>query len=41
VAYKKGLIRLQGKKVLEAVLYATKFKGTAISFEEIETLKKL
>lgn len=41
VAYKKGLIRLQGKKVLEAVLYATKFKGTAISFEEIETLKKI
>ncbi len=41
VSYKKGLIRLSGKKALEAALYATKFKGSAISFEEIETLKKL
>ncbi|MBX4196191.1 hypothetical protein KW805_01225 [Candidatus Pacearchaeota archaeon] len=41
VAYKKGLIPLQGKKVLEALLYATKFKGAAISFEEIDQLKKL
>jgi hypothetical protein len=41
VAYKKGLIRIAGKKALEAVLYATKFKGSAISFEEIESLKKL
>ncbi len=41
VAYKKGLINLQGKNVLEALLYATKFKGAAISFEEIDILKKL
>ena len=41
VAYKKGLVNLQGKKVLEALLYATKFHGAAISFEEIEELKKL
>ena len=41
VAYKKGLIKLQGKNVLEALLYATKFKGAAISFEEIDVLKKL
>lgn len=41
VAYKKGLINLKGKKVLEALLYATKFKGSAISFEEIDALKKL
>lgn len=41
VAYKKGLIPLKGKKVLEALLYATKFKGCAISFEEIEELKRL
>ena len=41
VAYKKGLINLQGKKVLEALLYATKFKGAAISFEEINELKRL
>lgn len=41
VAYKKGLIPLKGKKVLEALLYATKFKGSAISIQEIEELKKL
>jgi hypothetical protein len=39
-AYKKGLIRLSGPKVLEAALYATKFKGAAISDEEISSLKK-
>ncbi|MCU0642031.1 MAG: hypothetical protein MUF61_00420 [archaeon] len=42
VAYKKGLIDLRGgKKVLEALLYATKFKGSAISHEEIEAIKRL
>ena len=41
VAYKKELIELKGKKVLEALLYATKFKGAAISFEEIDVIKKL
>lgn len=41
VAYKKGLLGLEGKKALEAALYATKFKGAAISFEEIDELKKL
>lgn len=41
VAYKKGIIELKGKKVLEALLYATKFKGAAISLEEIDILKKL
>ncbi len=41
VAYKKGLIPIEGKKVLEALLYATKFKGAAISFEEINSLKKM
>jgi hypothetical protein len=41
VAYKKGLIDLQGDKALEALLYATKFSGSAISFEEINILKKL
>ncbi len=41
VAYKKGLLDLQGKKALEAALYATKFKGSSITFEEIEELKKL
>ncbi len=42
VAYKKGLIpHLDGRKALEALLYATKFKGSSISFEEIDELKKL
>ncbi len=40
-AYKKGLIPIDDKRVLEAILYATKFKGCAISFEEIDELKKL
>jgi len=39
--YKKGLTRIKNKKVLDAILYALKFKGCAISFEEIEEIKKL
>ena len=41
VAYKTGVLRVSGAKALEAVLYATKYKGAAISFEEIEQLKKM
>lgn len=41
IAYKKGLLNLQGKKALEAALYATKFKGSSITFEEIDELKRL
>ena len=41
VALKKGYIKLNDKHALEALLYATKFKGCAISWEEIEQLKKL
>ena len=41
VAYKKGLTDIEGKKALEALIYATKFKGSSISFEEAEELKKL
>lgn len=41
MAYKKNLIRIKNKKVLDAILYALKFKGCAISREEIEILKKL
>jgi hypothetical protein len=41
VAHKKGLAHLQGSKALEALLFATKYKGSSISFEEIEVLKKL
>lgn len=41
VAYKKGLIPIEGKKALEALLYATKYHGAAITFEEIEELKRM
>ena len=41
VAYKKGLINLRGKEVLDALLYALKFKGCAISSEEIEEIKNI
>lgn len=41
VAYKKGLIKIDDKKALEALLYASKYKGCAISFEEINIMKKL
>jgi len=41
LAYKKGLVKIQDKKVLDALLYALKFKGCSISTEEIEELKRL
>ena len=40
-AFKLGLIAIEDKKALEALLYATKFKGASISFEEIDVLKKM
>jgi hypothetical protein len=41
VAYKKGFIKINDKRALEALLYATKFKGCSISWEEIDQLKKM
>lgn len=41
VAWKKNLVELKNGKVLDALLYATKFKGASISHEEIEEIKKL
>jgi hypothetical protein len=41
VAYKKGSLHLKDPKALEAVLYATKYKGSSVSFDEINVLKKL
>src|SRR3989338_5246466 len=41
VAYKKGLLNLEGQNLLEALLYATKFHGSSVSFDEINVLKKL
>jgi hypothetical protein len=41
VAHKKGLLNVKGPKALEAALFATKYKGSSISHEEIKILKKL
>ena len=41
IAYKKGFIQLNDKRALEALLYAAKYKGCSISWEEIEQLKRL
>ena len=40
VAYKKGIIKLKNN-VLEALLYATKFKGCAISGDEIKEIVRM
>lgn len=41
IAYKKGLIKLKNGFVLDALLYAVKFKGCSISEDEIREIKKL
>ncbi len=41
IAFKKGVLRIKGQKVLEAVLFAAKYHGSSISFEEINELKRL
>ncbi len=41
VAHKKDLIKIKDPKILEASLFATKYHGSSISFEEIRALKKL
>jgi len=41
IAYKKGLIKLKGNLVLDALLYALKFKGCSISGDEIEEIKRM
>ena len=41
VIWKKNLSRLKGKKVLDAMLYAVKFKGAAVSGEEIREIKRM
>lgn len=41
VAYKKGLIKLKDGNVLNTLLYAMKFKGAAISGDEIEQIKRI
>ena len=41
VAYKKRVLQYKDKEALDALLYALKFKGAAISDEEIKEIKKL
>lgn len=41
VAYKKGLIRWKNKNILDAILFALKSKGCAISYEEIKQMERL
>ncbi len=41
VLYKKGLVKLKGPMVLDALLYAVKFKGCAISRDEINEIKRI
>lgn len=41
VAYKKGLIDLKNGNVLDALLYAMKFHGCAISNEEISEIERM
>ncbi|MCX6749049.1 MAG: hypothetical protein NT076_05600 [Candidatus Pacearchaeota archaeon] len=41
LAYKNKLIHLENNKVLDALLYAVKFKGCSISIKEIEEIKRL
>ena len=41
VAYKRGIIKIKNKNLLDALLYALKFKGTAISDDEINEIKRI
>jgi len=41
VAYKKGFVKMKGALVLDALLYALKFKGASISDDEIEEMKRM
>lgn len=41
VAYKKGVVRFKKGDVLDALLYALKFKGAAISGDEIREIKRM
>ena len=41
VAYKKGIIKLKNKNMLDALLFALKYKGCAISREGIKEMENL
>ncbi len=40
IIYKKKLTRIKNKKILEAMLYGLKYKGCAISTDEINSIIK-
>lgn len=41
IAYKKGVVKLGDGKLLDALLYAVKFKGCSISGDEIKEIKRI
>jgi len=41
VAWKKGIVKSKNKKVLDAMLWAVKFKGCSISEDEIREIQKI
>ncbi|VVB83017.1 Uncharacterised protein [uncultured archaeon] len=41
ILYKKGIMKLKNHNVLDALLYAVKFKGCSITDEEINEMEKL
>lgn len=41
IAYKKGIVKLKNHNVLDALLYAMKFNGCAISDDEISEIEKI
>ncbi|MEA3414411.1 MAG: hypothetical protein U9Q99_02710 [Nanoarchaeota archaeon] len=41
LAYKKGFFEITNKKIVDAFLYALRFKGCSISTEEIKEIKKM
>ena len=41
IAYKKNLVELKNGKVLDALLYAVKYRGCSVSKNEIEEIKRL
>ncbi len=41
MAYKKGIFKIKHKDLLDAILYALKFKGCSISRDEIDEIKQM
>jgi hypothetical protein len=41
IMYKKGIVKLKGPEVLDALLWAVKFKGCAISGDEIKEINRI